>query len=330
MVDLKDNTEKNHWLQIKEQSAGDLRLQILLKIYQIFGKNALKVVVFFVTFGIFLFAKPIRHFSKKYLDNVYSYKVKNFDHSFKKPNNFSIFYHIFLFANSLMDRMISWSGKFNFDQLNIKNPQAFNSIMLDLKNNNTPFLISSHLGNIDVLRALSNFYVSDSLNKKIEVHPIIQANHTPKFSNFLRKINPKAAENFTATSSIGIDTVISLKEKLQNGKMIVIAADRTTKKDSNRNIAINFLGKEALFPTGSFTLASLMESPIYFVFCLKAPKEKYDFYFYKSKVDFNCSRNLRKERVTDLMHEYAEILENLCLKYPYQWYNFFDFWESAV
>jgi predicted LPLAT superfamily acyltransferase len=288
----------------------------------------LQIFVFPVVFSVFIFSKPVRVFSRKYLNRIYEFKIKQGEKSLKKPNGFSAFWHIFSFADSLMDKMISWSGKIDFDQINIKDQSEFDSLMGELKNDNPPFLICSHLGNMEVLRAIGNFYTSDLLGRKLEVHSVVQAGHTPKFTNFLRKINPKAADNLTATANMGIDAVIDLKEKLQSGKMIVIAGDRTAAKNENRSIAVDFLGTPAYFPIGSFTLASLMESPIYFIFCLKGKGGKYDLYLQRTKVDFDCTRSVRKERVKDLMQEYSAMLEKLCLKYPNQWYNFFDFWKS--
>ena len=34
----------------------------------------------------------------------------------------------------------------------------------------------------------------------------------------------------------------------------------------------------------------------------------------------------RKARVESLCRQFAGLLEGRCLEYPYQWYNFFDFW----
>ena len=254
-----------HWSELKEQDTGYFRLQFLLKTYQIFGRFALQIAVFPIVFTIFIFSKPIRVFSKKYLDHIYQFKIKQKDFSFKKPNSISMFWHLFSFADALIDKMISWSGNIGFDQINIQNKETFDEMIQELKDNKPPFLICSHLGNMEVLRAIGNFQNSDLINKKIEVHSIVQFNHTPKFNEFLKRINSKTAENLTATANMGIDAVIDLKEKMQNGKMVVIAGDRTSALNENRSIEVNFLGSPAYFPIGSFTLASLMESPIYFI-----------------------------------------------------------------
>ena len=55
-----------NWYNIHEQSAGNLRLELLWWVYKIFGIKFLKVVLWFVCLFIVPFAKPARTASKKY------------------------------------------------------------------------------------------------------------------------------------------------------------------------------------------------------------------------------------------------------------------------
>ena len=55
-------------------------------------------------------------------------------------------------------------------------------------------------------------------------------------------------------------------------------------------------------------------------------EEAYDFYLHRAKIDFT-SRAKRKENLEKIVQEYVGYLEELCVKHPYQWYNFFDFWK---
>lgn len=79
------------------------------------------------------------------------------------------------------------------------------------------------------------------------------------------------------------------------------------------------------FPLGTFTLAVLLESPIYFLFALKE-KDFYNLYIFKSQNDFSQKR---KQQIKIIFNEYVQYLQKLCLQYPYQWYNFFDFWKKS-
>ena len=53
---------------------------------------------------------------------------------------------------------------------------------------------------------------------------------------------------------------------------------------------------------------------------------KQHIYVEKSNVDFNCARNERESRINDLCLEYISKLEKYVKMYPYQWYNFHNFW----
>ena len=313
----------SHWSKLKEQSSGYWRLQFLLKIYQFFGKRFLQVLLYPIVFFIFIFAKNARKYSYEYLNRIYQIKISQNDYSFTKPHYISVFKHLISFANTLLDRIDSWSGKVDKQKLNIKTPKEIEEVFLEINQNQGPFFICSHLGNIEVLRALGNIHGE----KKLVINSLVQFSHTSDFNNLLKKIHPDVSTNLISATNIGIDTVISIKEKLQNGEIVVAAGDRTAAQNENKVIAIDFLGKKANFPIGTFTLASLMESKIYFVFCLnQAENDGYDFYLYKSKINF-ISRAKRKENLEKIVNEYASYLEKLCLKYPNQWYNFFDFWK---
>ena len=48
-------------------------------------------------------------------------------------------------------------------------------------------------------------------------------------------------------------------------------------------------------------------------------------YVYGDDTDFKLKR---QEYIDEIMLKYSAHLEQICLAYPYQWYNFFDFWKK--
>ena len=89
--------------------------------------------------------------------------------------------------------------------------------------------------------------------------------------------------------------------------------------------------EKARFPYGVFLLVALLNSPTYFVNGLRRKDfsihPKYDMFVKKNLVDFDCARSEREERILKTAQDYVENLENLARIHPYQWYNFFDFWN---
>ena len=60
-----------------------------------------------------------------------------------------------------------------------------------------------------------------------------------------------------------------LRDKLAAGEHVAIVADRVSVRHMERSLRAPFLGRPAPFPEGPFVLASLLECPVYLLFCLK-------------------------------------------------------------
>lgn len=318
-----------HWSEIKEKAAGYKRLILTLKIYKILGKRTTKFISYFVVFFTFLASKNLCNSSTQYLNLIYKIKQKKGDYSFKKPNSFMVFKHLLSFADSLIDRMSAWLGEMELSDINIKTRKTYNNLLADLENNKGAFFICSHIGNVEVLRALGKIKTANLLKKELKINAIMQIEHCSHFKNLLKEINPEFEANLISAIDIGVETAIELKDKLHDGEITVTAGDRTAAKNKEKVVAINFLGKEAYFPMGSFILAKVMESPVYFVFCMKKDqKSQYDFYLYKSKFITGNNGKTKPDMVNNAIKEYGKYLERLCVKYPLQWYNFFNFWQK--
>lgn len=133
-------------------------------------------------------------------------------------------------------------------------------------------------------------------------------------------------------NDIGIDSAIMIKEKLNEGSLIVIAGDRTSATNRDRLLKANFLGDEASFPEGAFILASIIGAPIYFGTGIRRKdfslNSSYEFKIQKARTQFTGSRRERKQQIQALLEEYVAFIEEGCSRHPYQWYNFFNFWET--
>jgi predicted LPLAT superfamily acyltransferase len=79
-------------------------------------------------------------------------------------------------------------------------------------------------------------------------------------------------------------------------------------------------------------MAALLGAPVYFVNAVRRRTLGLGGYYVmltdRTNADFNCPRRERPERIEKLARDYAAKLEELCVKYPYQWYNFFNFWSG--
>ena len=110
---------------------------------------------------------------------------------------------------------------------------------------------------------------------------------------------------------------------------MAMVADRTSIAHGSRSVQCEFLGEPAYFPEGPFILASLLECPVYLLFCLKK-EGKYDVYLEKLADPLELPRTTRRQDLERVVRVFADRLEKQCLAFPYQWYNFFDFWQKPT
>lgn len=307
----------SHWSDKKEQVGSVWQMSLLFFIYKKINKNIFRGILHVVTLFFYIFSPSTRSVSKKFLIKVGSKGV---------------YKHMYSFSNLLLEKLSSWAGNSNYSDL-IVATKDISIITEQLAQGKGAVIICSHLGNIEMLRAIARLDNGKNL-PPFGIHTIIDNNISSKFSKMIESVNPEYNVQLINASTIDASTIIYLQEAVTNGDLVVIAGDRTAKNNKNRNFEIEFLGEKAYFPQGAFILANLLESPIYYMFALRQDDEDfnspYEFHVYKSKYNIVCTRKDRKEKNYNIVNEYVKYLEALCREHPYQWFNFFDFWKNPA
>jgi len=325
-----------HWSRQKEQAGGYWHIKFMLFLFRIFPVVILRVLAFPVGFFYFLFSKNARAFSKRFLMKAEPF-IKNPETQKKCRSPFAPLRHIVSFSLALVEKLQSWGGKYRFGNIHFQDDDI-NKLMTDLENKKGVFVITSHLGNTELLRGLINFDKT-GVSRKVPVTAIIDITVTKNFNSVVKELNDKYDMGIITASEIGAHTAPFLEERLSLGGIVTIAGDRTSGGKAEKSIAIPFLGEDAPFSQGAFYLAALMKAPVYFIFALRrgdlSIKPEYDMHVHKSSLspDSLSPDSTRKERLrlsASLANDFASLLENYCKERPFQWYNFYDFWLKEV
>ncbi len=295
------------WYEVKEQAAGEKRLLLLWYIYKIIGKNAVKFIVFFVTFFALFGAKKIKEASYKYLKNVG-----------KKPNYINIFKHCLSYSYSLVDRMEIFSDNFSPDKIEFDDEAQKAQLFDDLNKKQGVFFVCNHIGNVDVMRTLT---LSDYKNTCNGVCVFLAKEQCKIFNSFIDKISSKQPIFLYPVEDIDINTSIEIKEKLENNYIVFMAGDRTSK--NSINFETEFLSKKVDFPLGTFKFAQMMETPIYFISAVKIKGDKYKVYLQKFLPEEKKSVTLDK-----MKKEFVEFTEKIVKLFPFQFYHFYDMFKD--
>lgn len=315
-------TDQKHWSDEQECIKSNKPLKLALMCIKYTPAWLVMFVMYPVVFGYFVFAPRARKDALLYQHILREYTKG------QVPKKFSAYRQIMAFSINLIEKMYGWLGKINFDKITRQNDD-FDELTSLLEQGKGAFLVGSHLGNMEVLRSLTTFGRT-GVSKKFSV-TIIQENvSAEQFNKTLEEINPDVQMNVVDSQNIGPDTIFFLQEQIDNGGLVVIAGDRTSARARSRIIRKPFLGKNADFPYGVFLIPFLLNTPVFYIFGMRKKDMtmnfKYNMFIEKSKIDFDCSRTERNARVQEFCGEYISKLEKICIEYPYQWYNFYNFW----
>ncbi|OYQ73361.1 hypothetical protein [Wohlfahrtiimonas sp. G9077] len=305
---------KSHdWHEQPEMKGALLGIRILLWIERALGRGFFTVILWPVMMLYWLFGKTARRASIEYLSVLRHYANA---HQMNVPKCHSLA-HFMSFGQALLDKLLCWCGKIELKDVVLSQESR------DILNHREGMLImGSHLGNIEVCRALAEMQTTQT------IHVLMQVEQTAGFNQVLTELNPQSQINLVSIADITPETMIFLKSALDRGDYVAILADRLPAAHHHRGHHahnLNFLGKAAAFPTGPFVLAMLLKAPTYFMVGLKKGKH-YHIHLHALHVP-TVTRSERTQAMISMMQEYVDHLTHYCLQAPLQWFNFYPFWQ---
>lgn len=271
------------WYEQREQSAGRRRIQALWLVYRIFGKHAVNALLW----PVFLFIYPWCRAARSALAKYYAIAGV-------KPRPFR---HLLGFARTMMDKTDACTLCKNPPRIEVKGDPGWDE---------GAFLVSAHLGCIEVLPALTP---PEGKTMPV-VHAFQQLGHDAVFTSlFLRHLGGRF--KLHAVEDIGVETAVEMQAAVRKGELVLMAGDRLS-AGSDAAFKREFFGRVCRFPKGVFVFAKLLECPVFAVVCVKTGFNSYELHAKRLSGD-------------DLAGDYVRFLEAETRQFPYQWYQFYDF-----
>lgn len=322
---MAENSQETHWSEVKEVGGSLWHFRFMLWIVRHLPLHLVELCTAVICFFFWIGATPVRKRSRVYLEHVAKANGKRIP-------LLATYKHVLAFALSMLEKIRGFQGSIKLNQLETQNDDL-DMLVKQLENGEGAFLLCSHLGNMEMLRSLTGYGEKHTKND-FKVFPVVDFSGTSKFNALLRELNPELMNQVVDANSIGVDSAIWMKERIAEGNLVVIAGDRTSANSRNRNVKTEFLGETANFPEGSFTLAGVLNAPIYFVFAIRKNdfdiRSPYEMHVVRAKTELSGPRKERPAKIKLLLQEYTGLLERHCLRHPYQWYNFYNFWDKSI
>ena len=279
-----------------------LGYKIFIFFIQKMGIRAAYFILYFVAL-YFLF------FSVKGTKASFYYFHKRLGHS-KISSFFKVYINYYSFGKTIIDKFAIASGlkdKFTYE---FENEQSLKKILKDKKGG---ILISAHVGNFEI----SEYFFSRVDEFSTQINLVTTDNEHRAIKNYLESISLKTTMKFIIIKE-DMSHIFEMNSALGNNELICFTGDRYFK--GSKTLTEELLGKEAIFPAGAFLLGSRLKVPVIFLYIMKETSKHYHFF---------AEEAIFKDRdAQDLLKKYTESIERILKKYPYQWFNYFDFWDD--
>ena len=300
----KEKPSSADWLRQQEKSnLAILRLMVWISLT--FGRAIGRVVLYGIAAYYVLFAPKARRFSRDYLHRALGRWAEWSDG----------FRHVFSFASTIHDRIYLLNDRFDLFDIEVIGAEALHA---SLDEQPGALLIGAHLGSFEVLRALGRG------REGLKVAVLMYEENARKINATLEAINPAVTEDIVPLGRM--DSMLQARDKLDQGYLIGILADRGLGNDAL--IDYEFLGEMAPFPVGPFRMAAMLQRPVFFMAGLYLGGNRYQIHF-EPLADFSAvPRAERDAAMRAAQQAYVDRLTHFCRLAPYNWFNFFDFWQK--
>jgi len=230
----------------------------------------------------------------------------------------NIYLHFMQFSISILDTVAAWHAP---SRIEMAFPE-WEMLSVAVAGGHGVLLLSAHLGNLELARALSTMIPG------LRINALVYTRNAQKLDAMLKETSQVYGMRLIHVQEIGPDTAFMLRQKIAAGEVVVIVGDRTPVSELSPVVQAEFLGRSAPFAIGPYVLAHVLECPVYLFFCVREGRG-YRVYMEPFAERIRLPRQHRNEAAALWAGRYAQRLAQYATRFPLQWYNFYDFWADS-
>ncbi len=306
-----------HWATMEER--GILwGMRFLLGVYLLLGRPFFRLFLYPVVGYYFIVNRRAREASMEYLRRLAAFSPE----LGIEPGWRTGYRHFLRYAECLLDKIVVWLGRFDMKSVVFPDREVFLDL---LRSGRGALIITAHLGNLEVCRALADE------RRRLRLNILVHTKHAEKFNRLLQGVEHAPQMSLIQVTEMTPAVSIRLHEKIQAGEFVVLVGDRIPVSSDGRVVKVPFLGREADFPQGPYLLAHLLQCPVYTLFCFRGEDGRYRIRFQRFAEHIRLPRNPR-ERLENIRRHavgFAGRLQRHCLEAPLEWFNFYPFWGRS-
>jgi len=221
--------------------------------------------------------------------------------------------HFHTFACAVLERVFLLAGRprgFRIDTEGLEHLAAL------VASGQGCILLGAHLGSFEVLRAVAG-------PCPVPVWALMFRRNAGALTALLDRLAPDLRRSVLEIGDPA--SMIRAHECVARGEIVGILADRSP--SGQRRVLAPFLGSLAAFPAGPFVLASTLAAPVVLFYGVRTGPRRYAVRFEPFADRIVLRRASRAADLQAHVARYAAALERACRAHPFNWFNFYPFWE---
>lgn len=227
--------------------------------------------------------------------------------------------HLMSFAETLVDKLLATSGRYAWGKVRIEGAEQVDALLAQGRG---ALLVTAHVGCLELCQALA------ARLPGLRLTVLVHTRHAERFNSILRRLNPATPVELLQVTEVTAATAVELQRRVRAGGFVAIAGDRVPVA-GGRIATVPFLGAPADFPVGAYVLASLLACPLLLLGCVRE-HTGHLVRFELLAEQLQLPRAGREQALRHWTALFAQRLEALLVRAPYDWFNFFPFWNAGA
>jgi len=297
-----------HWSERRE-GGGRFALWLIRTIGLRLGRPVARALLYPITVYFFFRRGPERRASRAFLSRALGRPAHIWD----------VLMHIHCYAATILDRVFLLARSTRGFAIDVR---GLDQLEAQLAPGRGAILLGAHIGSFEALRVLAE------ARPDLKVRMLMDRGQTPALTELLHALNPAVADMVIDAGGDGTDAVLAIRDAAAQGALVGLLGDRARPGEATRTA--EFFGAPTQFPVAPHLIAAVLQLPVVLAFGLYRGGNRYEVFFETFGLGAAIPRAQRSMRLDELVQRFAARLEYYTRLDPFNWFNFYDFWDSSA